>query len=201
MKVRELEARELDRAVEIVVRAMSDNPLHVRAFGTDPVRCARAVERLQAPIMKSVMTRGGFLCVEHEGDSVGVLGTAKRKLTIAEAIGLLPAILVGLSPSMMVRMGRWLSQWARRQPNEPFWHLGPVAVEPGFQGRGIGSAIMEAVCARLDEQGAMAYLETDKLINVHFYRKFGFETIGQGDTIGVPNWFMKRKPKIGRNAS
>ena len=47
-------------------------------------------------------------------------------------------------------------------------------------------------CRRLDSAGAVGYLETDKDVNVPFYEKFGYETVGTADVIGVPNWFMRR---------
>ncbi len=40
-----------------------------------------------------------------------------------------------------------------------------------------------------------AWLETDKEINVSFYRKHGFEVAAEGVVNGVPNWFMERRAK------
>jgi ribosomal protein S18 acetylase RimI-like enzyme len=192
--VRELAIGEFDLAVGIVARAMHDNPLTIQVFGDDPVGRLRAGERLHRPLMRSVMDRGGLLCAEHLGAVVGVLGMATRKLTFLETMKLVPAIFIGFSPGVMVRVGRWLSEWDRREPHEPYWHLGPVAVEPALQGQALGSALMADFCARVDERGALAYLEADKLVNVKFYRKFGFETIGEAKVIGVSNWFMARQP-------
>ena len=49
-------------------------------------------------------------------------------------------------------------------------------------------------CARMDGQKALAYLETDKPENVHFYEKFGFVTTDKALVLGMPNWFMQRQP-------
>ena len=67
------------------------------------------------------------------------------------------------------------AHWAQDDLAEEHWHLGPVGVEPGFQGRGIGGALMRAVCAWLDEGTRRAWLETDKERNVRFYSGLGFE--------------------------
>ena len=85
-----------------------------------------------------------------------------------------------------------MNAWRTRDPDEPHWHLGPVAVEPGLQGMGIGSQMMEEFARRMDRERAVAYLETDKLQNVMFYERFGFETIDERVVLGVPNWFMRR---------
>jgi hypothetical protein len=44
----------------------------------------------------------------------------------------------------------------------------------------------------MDAYGAVAYLETDRQANVHFYEKFGFVVVAEANVLGVPNWFMSR---------
>ena len=69
-------------------------------------------------------------------------------------------------------------------------------MDADLQGRGIGSAMVAVYCARLDEVRATGDLETDKLSNVGFYRKFGFETVGEARVLGTPNWVMRRSVRI-----
>jgi hypothetical protein len=46
-----------------------------------------------------------------------------------------------------------------------------------------------------DAAGGVAYLETDKAINVGFYERFGFAVIGEQEVLGVPNCFCAgRRP-------
>jgi predicted N-acetyltransferase YhbS len=87
----------------------------------------------------------------------------------------------------------WTKRWA--SSCVPYAHIGPVAVDPHLQRKGVGSGMMRALCARLDEQSLLAYLETDKPVNVQFYRKFGFETIDETMVVGVRSWFMVRRPQ------
>jgi hypothetical protein len=44
----------------------------------------------------------------------------------------------------------------------------------------------------MDAYGAVAYLETDRQANVHFYEKFGFVVVAEANVLGVPNWFLSR---------
>jgi predicted N-acetyltransferase YhbS len=97
-------------------------------------------------------------------------------------------------PVATARMLRFISVWQKHDPNDRHWHLGPVAVEPGLQGMGVGSQMMERFCARMDDEGEMAFLETDKPENVRFYQRSGFETVAEEDVLGNPNWFMRREP-------
>jgi predicted N-acetyltransferase YhbS len=74
-----------------------------------------------------------------------------------------------------------------------------VAVDEGLQRMGVGSRLMEVYCAQVDASGEDAYLETDKPGNVSFYERFGFELVGEQEVLGVPNWFMTRKPQRRRS--
>jgi ribosomal protein S18 acetylase RimI-like enzyme len=77
---------------------------------------------------------------------------------------------------------------------ESHWHVGPVGVEPGFQGMGIGGAAMKLLCSEFDEHGRLAWLETDKPENVRFYIGVGFEVVEEIPLLSTPNWFMRREP-------
>jgi hypothetical protein len=54
--------------------------------------------------------------------------------------------------------------------------------------------MLNVFCACMDEQKALAYLETDKSQNVRFYEEFGFVTTSEAVVLGTPNWFMQRRP-------
>jgi GNAT superfamily N-acetyltransferase len=90
------------------------------------------------------------------------------------------------------RLWQWLNASEARDLAEPHWHLGPVAVDPARRGEGIGSQMLRAFCARMDERGEVAFLETDKLESVRFYARCGFEVREQGEILGTPNWWMSR---------
>jgi ribosomal protein S18 acetylase RimI-like enzyme len=78
---------------------------------------------------------------------------------------------------------------------ESHWHVGPVGVEPGFQGMGLGGAAMRLLCGELDEHGRLAWLETDKPENVRFYIGHGFEVVEEIAFLSARNWFMRRDPR------
>ena len=87
----------------------------------------------------------------------------------------------------------WAS-WAAHDLAEDHWHIGPVGVEPGYQGMGIGKRVVQALCDEMDARGAIGWLETNKERNVRFYSGIGFEVVDRTDDLGVPSWFMRRSP-------
>ncbi|WP_129791542.1 N-acetyltransferase [Sphingosinicella sp. CPCC 101087] len=70
--------------------------------------------------------------------------------------------------------------------HEPHWYLPLIAADPARQGQGLGTALMEAAIARIDEDGRPAYLDSSNSRNVPLYRRFGFEPIGQIKTASSP---------------
>jgi ribosomal protein S18 acetylase RimI-like enzyme len=196
VEVRDLRPEEIPEAVDVIARGMRDNPLHVAAYGDDPERRLRCHARLMRGLFRVVSTQQP-ICAVRDGALVGVTGVSPVgtcQPTAAQRLRLLPSLVL-LGPRTAARVGRWISIWAKRDPGEPHVHLGPLAVDADLQGKGIGSLIMQQHCLRLDAAGEVGYLETDKLENVRFYERFGFEVVGEQPVLDVPNWFMRRPPR------
>lgn len=197
LAVRPLQPADRDAALDVLAQGMVDNPLHLSAYGPDPDRRVRSHRRLVAAGLE-ILDGTDVLCLDRAGDVVGVAGMARPgacQPTARQRMRLLPT-LASLGPGAARRVTAWLTAWAERDPIEPHVHIGPVAIHPVLQGQGFGTVLMREVCARLDHQGAVGYLETDKWSNVPFYERCGFEVVGTADVIGVRNWFMVRRPVV-----
>jgi ribosomal protein S18 acetylase RimI-like enzyme len=75
------------------------------------------------------------------------------------------------------------------------WYLWALGVEPGSQGQGIGSRLIQPVLDRADFDGVPCYLETQTERNVSFYQKRGFEVVSDGvvPDQGIRIWTMLRE--------
>ena len=200
VSVRELGRDHLAEATAIIARGMRDNPLHVSALGYDTRTRANRLNRMFALALPMIFKKGVLLGAFADNRLVGVAGMVppgRCQPTFIENVMLLPRMIPAIGFSAFARAGRWLATWGKNDLSEPHWHLGPVAVDADLQGQGIGTALMEEYCARLDHLAAVGYLETDKPKNVAFYEKFGFKTVGEEPVLETPNWFMRR-PAIGR---
>lgn len=203
VEVRELGAGHLADAANVIGRGMRDNPLHVRAFGGDDDRRETVLARFFLPVLGQYLVKGAVLGAFDQGRLVGVCGMVQPgrcQPTIGEKLRLLPSV-IRVAPRSLIPILSWTREWARRDPGRAHWHLGPVAVDRDRQGRGIGTAMLAEFRRRVDAQGAVAYLETDKATNVTFYERHGFETSGQTSVIGVPNWFMIRTGSARRSSA
>jgi ribosomal protein S18 acetylase RimI-like enzyme len=94
------------------------------------------------------------------------------------------------------RVSHWRNEWARRDPSNQHWHLGPVGVLPSYQGQGIGTKLLRLFCKEVDACSAPAYLETDSDKNVRFYKRFGFQVVSETDIFDVKNYFMWRNAAV-----
>jgi ribosomal protein S18 acetylase RimI-like enzyme len=106
-----------------------------------------------------------------------------------------------LSLPTMVRAAGWggtrrsielVETLTRNHPPQPHLYLNILGVEPSFQRRHCGVAILdhlrELVAARSDLEGV--YLETASEANVAYYMRNGYEVIGEFHPLGVRMWRM-----------
>lgn len=86
---------------------------------------------------------------------------------------------------------------AASRPAKPHWYLSGIATDPGFQRRGIATALMAPVLERCDREGVGAFLITQTQANVPFYAKRGFSVTASSDLgRGGPHlWLMWREPR------
>jgi ribosomal protein S18 acetylase RimI-like enzyme len=191
--IRSLERGELPNAAALLGRAMRDNPLHVRAFGADPDTREHRLERMFVVVLPRAHAHGRVLGA-FDGDTlVGVcamVAPGECHLSTSEKLCLTPLLAARLGPAGLYRLLQWTGTWARFDPPDGHWHLGPIGVDRELQGRGIGSALLREVTNTTRD--APAYLETDKPENVRFYQRFGFVVRAEAQALGTLNWFMSR---------
>jgi ribosomal protein S18 acetylase RimI-like enzyme len=89
-----------------------------------------------------------------------------------------------------------LGRMEKLHPQEPHYYLEVLGTDPAQQGKGHGAALLNVVLEKADNEGVGAYLESSKDTNVPYYRRFGFEVVGE---IHHPNgptmWRMWRDPR------
>ncbi|WP_371599427.1 GNAT family N-acetyltransferase [Streptomyces sp. NBC_00564] len=76
-------------------------------------------------------------------------------------------------------------------------YLWMIAVAPGRQGEGLGTALIETVLDRCDREGIPAYLEASSARSRKLYERLGFELTGRPLDLpdGPQMWPMWREPQ------
>jgi len=194
--VRALEPADVAGAAGAAARALEDDPASVACYGDDPLVRLDATHGLFLELFdRAVVPQYGALLGRLVLGVAGVLppGTCVGAVMgpYVDATLSAPVPPVGDPSRPMVL---WAT-WAAHDLPEEHWHIGPVGVDPGYQGVGIGKAVMAELCRNLDEGGHVGWLETNKEQNLRFYTSLGFELVDHATALGVPSWFMRRDPR------
>jgi GNAT superfamily N-acetyltransferase len=176
------------------------------AFETDP---AFGWVLHDAPGRRAVLERGFTVLLDR-------LWMAQDECyTTADAVGAAvwerpgewkvpPLVQLRMGPAVMRAYGRHAPRLMRANlamesghPREEHYYLPFVGVVPGWQGRGIGAALLRPVLDRCDRDRVPAYLEASSPRNRVLYQRQGFEVteefrLGRGSP---PLWRMWRVPR------
>jgi GNAT superfamily N-acetyltransferase len=155
-------------------------------------RCIRAYAHYLGPLLDAGL-------VWETGDGHGVLvlvSPEERDVWDAALAHVEDSTTHDMTDDGGLRHERFYEWVASKIPTEPLWHLDSVAVEPGWQGRGIGSALVEFGLARTLATNTAVILETGTPRNVPLYERLGFHVVEEADSPdGGPHvWFMRRDP-------
>ncbi|HEY8618440.1 GNAT family N-acetyltransferase [Phenylobacterium sp.] len=94
--------------------------------------------------------------------------------------------------------GKLREAMEQHHPATPHWYLWTLGVDPRRQGRGLGSVLLRHALARIDADGAEAYLEASNPALVPFYERHGFEVAGLIEVEDVPRLTpMRRRARAG----
>jgi ribosomal protein S18 acetylase RimI-like enzyme len=187
-----------DAASVMLARAFRDNPLNVAVIGARrPARRLRSNLHGMRSLLPVAEAYGDVLAARLAGRVVGTLISAPPgayPLPSPAPMSRLRCV-VGQGIRVASRWGRVFETLRDHHPSEPSWYLGTLGVDPEFQGRGVGSALVLEWLERVDRDRCSAYLETDLAENVRFYARVGFEVEGEIAVFGIPIWRMRRAPR------
>jgi ribosomal protein S18 acetylase RimI-like enzyme len=208
-----------DRAAAgaVAARALRDDPLFVYLHGDDPLaRMAGAYGAFREPVRTPEDVRGLRRLLRSTRSALDarpaptvwgallhgdVVGSAAAASPGACFVDMLPVDVRTQptgpegAPGSPDRLARVMYELSTNHSTERHWHVGPVGVEPGLQGRGVGAKVMQLLCDAMDREGEIAFLETEKPENVVFYRRLGFEVTSESYLTGLHTWFMRRAPQ------
>lgn len=187
-----MERNDIKESAKVLSTAMLNNPLHVAVFEGNGENERVEIETM---FLELFSKRPGIVFIAKEGKKiVGVMrmNSCTGKKINGEVEG------ANNRKDTNVRKSAWLTEWAKRDPEDQHWHLGPIGVLPSHQRLGVGAALMSRFCEEVDRCRATAYLETDSDENVLFYTRFGFHVISTSNIFGVENRYMLRERQNGR---
>jgi len=184
-----MEQNDIQQSARVLSISMLNNPNHIGIFlGNDEDERLK-IEKMFFELFNNFP---GFVYLAKENGKI--IGVMRMKSCVGKVID--GPDIVEDENDIDWRKSAWFKEWAKHDPVEQHWHLGPIGVLPTHQGLGVGTLLMERFCKEVDACMAKAYLETDLDINVRFYEKYGFKIVSESKIFGVKNRYMLREPQI-----
>jgi GNAT superfamily N-acetyltransferase len=188
-------AEDVARMARTLARAFHDDPVFTWALRGDSGRMTRLERGFELFLNRVWMEQ------EETYTTASVAGVAvwekpgQWKTGVGRQLALLPAML-HVFGRHLPRVLRAIAALEARHPRELHYYLAFVGVDPEWQGRGLGSAVLARVLERCDREGMPAFLEASTPRNRALYERHGFavsEEFKLGRTAPM-QWRMWREP-------
>ena len=186
LRISFMEKSDIQESARVLSVAMLNNPLHVAVFQGKGEKERIEIEKMFSKLLLELPSIV-FLAKERQN----IIGVMRMKSCDGRKAKNVPKESKDEN-DISWRKSIWLNEWARNDPSDQHWHLGPIGVLPSHQGFGIGSELMQRFCKEVDACLSKAYLETDLDKNVRFYEKFGFKVFSETEIFHVKNRYMLR---------
>jgi GNAT superfamily N-acetyltransferase len=195
-----LTGAQLEEAVEVSVRAFSDDPFFGFLFPNEASR-DKSVAILHRVVLRQVARIGVTRTALVDGHVVGVAiwippgrWPYSPMLQLRQLVGSLRAFLPVFGTIMRSR--GLFQEIVKAHPKAPHWYLQLLMVDPSHQRQGIGGALQTPTLDVCDAAGLPAWLETQKEDNLAYYGRFGFTVISEHRVPDGPAiWSLNRDPK------
>jgi GNAT superfamily N-acetyltransferase len=185
-----------------LARAFHDDPVFSWVLRADPRRM-RMLERGFELFLRRI-----WMEQDETYTTASLVGAAvwerpgQWKLGAGAQLRLLPAM-VGVFARRIPRVLRALVVLEGGHPREPHYYLPFVGVEPAWQGRGLGAAVLAPILERCDREAVPAFLEASTARSRALYERQGF-AVTEEFKLGKDapqQWRMWRVPRAGRASS
>jgi GNAT superfamily N-acetyltransferase len=201
-----LRSDETDAGASLLARSFVDERIFAHIFeGCERDRVERATTRWFRAWIRSCLPLGEVHAARLDGKLVGVgvrIPPGGFPLHRAAQIRFMRGLMGGMLRMAMtsrraLRLGSFARQLARLEPDEPFWNLVWIGVDPDLQRHGIGSALADEVIGLADSSSTACWLVTFGPHTRTLYERRGFavETEVRPFPDGPTGWTLRRGPQ------
>jgi ribosomal protein S18 acetylase RimI-like enzyme len=183
-------------------RAFFDDPFFAYLLPDDAMRRSRLPFFFRA-VFTHLGPRGRIVTVRNGNDEpIGVaawLTTGGYPLPLTVQLRQMPTSLRAFyrRPRSLAAGNRYMAALVRAHRKDPQWYLMVLCADPLAQRSGVGTMLLEEALTQVDVEGVGSHLETPRLDNVAYYRRFGYELIETLTPLegGPPYYTMWRAPR------
>jgi ribosomal protein S18 acetylase RimI-like enzyme len=190
--VRKATAADEDVIVSVLVRAFDNDP--VARFLLRERDYPGALDLMFRAFFRHMVIPHGEVWIDDSGGGAALWTPPGRwDVSILRTLVMGPALLraAGLRA---VSSARGMLRMQALHPREAHYYLFAIGVDPAFQGRGIGSALLHAGLSQCDAAAESAYLEASTEGSSRLYARHGFRVTQELEVRpgAPPVWLMWR---------
>jgi ribosomal protein S18 acetylase RimI-like enzyme len=93
---------------------------------------------------------------------------------------------------MFTQYGLLLDQKMKGILEQDHWFLFILGVDPKYQKQGFGTAMLDPILGRIDQEKLPVMLDTNKKENLAYYGRFGFKVRKSYQVLGNKHWGLVR---------
>jgi GNAT superfamily N-acetyltransferase len=198
MQIGPVTRHSLHQAAQLLGRAFVNEPVSAAIYRNfSPLRRTRALTVDFTAELSVCIHRGYPIQIEQADQIMAVAGIyppGTYPLPAWDGWLLLARSILGNGLYDIRKWMRWLDAVEKSHPTNPHYYVAYIGVEPEFQGRELGTTLLDHLGYRADAEQVGCYLESADPRNIPFYQRSGYEIIAEKVIIGLPAWFMWRPP-------
>lgn len=170
-------AADLPALAETLAEAFYEDPVWSWAF-PDPARRLEQQRALWRLALESALGYGWVWLTDGCASAALWIPPGKPELRPEDEERLGP-LLTELLGDGAARVLDTFDRFDAAHPDEPHYYLSLLATHPDHRGRGVGMGLLADNLARIDAEGAPAFLESSNPVNDRRYERLGFARCGE----------------------
>lgn len=194
-----LKKGDIDKASEVLSRAFFLEPDMVKILPEEEMR-RKKLKMVFYPFIKFGLIFGEVYAPSSDMEGVALRNhSSKKEINFWRSLrsGFLGMVskLDKEERETFIRYGKEMDIQTKKTIQGEHWLLFILGVDPDRQRKGYGRRLLEPMLRRIDEEKLPVMLDTDKQVNVEYYRKFGFEVKRTYRVLENDHWGMVRERK------
>ncbi|HVK81343.1 MAG TPA: GNAT family N-acetyltransferase [Verrucomicrobiae bacterium] len=196
-EIRPATSADVPSAIAALVEAFERDALMLYLFAEHPNGIRAGIETFFSILLRARIELGAPADVLIENGAIrgAVMGNHTSPPAWPPALNKEWAAFEASVPEFRDRLESYEAICDAHQPDEIFYYLGVIGVQPALQGKGAGKALLEHFCerSRADPKSRGVYLDTANPASLEFYYKNGFKLCGEGSLDGAPLWCVYKQ--------
>ncbi len=197
MKIEALTRDDREAVIDVLAASFHDYPVMRYALSDAGDDYERRLRALNGFFCDARYTRGWPVLGIRDGGTVAAAMLLSEPLVTPRPVDLDAAyhdLGRAIGSAALDRMNRYERLSSGIEPDVPYYFVGMLGTLPGYQGRGMGRALLARVAelARQDDLAQGVCLATEDERNVAFYQRAGYTVYGEVDVPPIHSWVMWR---------